>query len=821
MKKFLKVFICLLMALTLVGATACGGGGGADGKTYTVTLNLNGGTLAAGDEITSYVSGEEVVLPTPTKDGETFAGWYKSSDFSGNRVVKIYSKEKGDREFWAKWSSSSSKPQTYAVTLHVNGGTLPSNLSAYTYGVGAELPTPTKSGSTFGGWFANQNCTGTAVTEITATDSGAKEYWAKWNTSSNPSTPTVQTYKVTLNLNGGTLTQNLTSYTKGTGATLPTPTKANSSFDGWFDNSGLSGTAVTKISANDTGDKEYWAKWTATATGNLTLSAYEGYAEGAFVEFPAESGVSNYTVSYKKSGASGYTDIDNELIRVNGSKVRADIVGLSKGSYSIQVVAGSKKAECYVTVTSYDRSGYAHFGYTSGVGAYKDDGTPKSGAQIIYVTEKTKNTVKATINGKSYTGIAAILGGTVNSKNPVIVRIIGQISAATWKEGNVTYTKSSSTTVKGDKTSNLKASVIKGKNGKQLPRGTTEKINIFQEDLIKDGYNELDTSKYSVLNGLNSKATWSPAPSGKSTDYEEYDSAWNNCVIGSSNGGAENVTVEGIGTDAEIFQWGLTWINCNSIEVRNLTFDDYTEDACSFEGKNDYTNATKFDSQRIWIHNCTINQGKNYWDVCPEQDKKEGDGGTDFKKCSYVTISYNHYYLNHKTGLIGGGDTQKTASVTFHHNYYQQCNSRLPLGRQANMHMYNNYYYGSTGTNMSLRSGAYALIEYCYFQNAKNPITTADGTDSDKTTVRRGVAKVYQCTFSGCSVDSQYDVTVVADRTKTVSNDNVFNKTFDTDANAFYYDATKKVTRVHSEFPMLATAEVPTKIPQLAGVLKK
>lgn len=47
------------------------------------------------------------------------------------------------------------------------------------------------------------------------------------------------------------------------------------------------------------------------------------------------------------------------------------------------------------SITAYDRSGYAHFNYTSGVGAYNDDGTPKANAQIIYVTEATKNTVTA------------------------------------------------------------------------------------------------------------------------------------------------------------------------------------------------------------------------------------------------------------------------------------------------------------------------------------------------------------------------------------------------------------------------------------------
>ena len=75
-------------------------------------------------------------------------------------------------------------------------------------------------------------------------------------------------YTVTLNTNGGTINAgNVTSYTYGTGATLPTNvTKDGYTFDGWFDNAGLTGSAVTTISSSATGNKEFWAKWTAAAS---------------------------------------------------------------------------------------------------------------------------------------------------------------------------------------------------------------------------------------------------------------------------------------------------------------------------------------------------------------------------------------------------------------------------------------------------------------------------------------------------------------------------------------------------------------------------
>ena len=75
---------------------------------------------------------------------------------------------------------------SYAVTLHPSGGTIAQgkDVTAYTYGVGATLPTAadvTRDLYTFAGWYDNEAFTGNAVAAITPTDAGNKEYWAKWN----------------------------------------------------------------------------------------------------------------------------------------------------------------------------------------------------------------------------------------------------------------------------------------------------------------------------------------------------------------------------------------------------------------------------------------------------------------------------------------------------------------------------------------------------------------------------------------------------------------------------------------------------------------
>ena len=88
---------------------------------------------------------------------------------------------------------------TYTVTLVTNGGTIrDGDVTEYTCGIGATLPTNVKrSGYNFDGWYDNEACTGTPVTEITASDTGAKTFYAKWTrvyVSSNTATtypPTV------------------------------------------------------------------------------------------------------------------------------------------------------------------------------------------------------------------------------------------------------------------------------------------------------------------------------------------------------------------------------------------------------------------------------------------------------------------------------------------------------------------------------------------------------------------------------------------------------------------------------------------------------
>ncbi len=494
-------------------------------------------------------------------------------------------------------------------------------------------------------------------------------------------------------------------------------------------------------------------------------------------------------VEYKLSSSNSYIPVDKELIRqISADTARVDILGLKGGAkYDFRITTGGGKIKILtgVEISSQDRSGYAHHNYTGGVGAYNDDGTLKSDATVIYVTEENKNNVDG--SGKS---IAEYLASARGNKKPIAVRIIGTVGAATWKEGNVTYTKTSDNT---DSEGNLLPEAIKGANGKAL-----DKKNWTQAELVAGGYNVLDTSRFAELRGLSSTVKWD-------LSKQEFDSCWNDCQIREVN----NITVEGVGEDAEIFQWGMTFKNCNSVEVRNIRFYDYTEDACSIEGSENSTTLSGFKHKNFWIHHNTFDIGVNYWDVCKEQDKHDGDGSTDFKYLSHVTVSYNRYNGTHKTGLVGGSDSAHQACFTFHHNYYNACDQRMPLGRQANMHMYNNYYSGSGLYSISLRAGAYAFIENCVFtgKDKTKPIELVNGSYGVPS------AKVINCDIDEKKISNAIsggkNLYVGSDRTAAVEGGNLYGLNFEQDKDFYTVP------------DMLATAEVKTIIPEVAGVMHR
>ena len=200
---------------------------GSDGL-KAVTLDLGGGKLGNSSEDIQIIvkTGSDFTAPAsddltrPDGDTGNFFMWRGSN---GKFYVPGDSVPADVTALTVQWTVP-----TYAVTLHPNGGTINSgNVTGYTYGVGATLPTAddmTYTGHTFKGWYDNENLTGSPVTAIGGTGTGNKEYWAKWE---------INQYTITVKPENGkadiTITQDY-----GTAITAPAdPTREGYTFMGW------------------------------------------------------------------------------------------------------------------------------------------------------------------------------------------------------------------------------------------------------------------------------------------------------------------------------------------------------------------------------------------------------------------------------------------------------------------------------------------------------------------------------------------------------------------------------------------------------------
>ena len=191
-----------------------------------VTLDLGGGKLGGSSEDIQIIVKNGSTFTAPMSggltrpDGDTgnFFMWRGSN---GKFYVPGDSVPADVTALTVQWTAP-----TYTVTLHANGGTINSgNVTGYTYGVGATLPTDvTRTGYTFKGWYYNENLTGSPVTAIGGTETGNKEYWAKWE---------INQYTITFDTNGGSEIAPITQ-DYGTAITAPAnPTRKGYTFKGW------------------------------------------------------------------------------------------------------------------------------------------------------------------------------------------------------------------------------------------------------------------------------------------------------------------------------------------------------------------------------------------------------------------------------------------------------------------------------------------------------------------------------------------------------------------------------------------------------------
>lgn len=485
-----------------------------------------------------------------------------------------------------------------------------------------------------------------------------------------------------------------------------------------------------------------------------SFSAAGGWFETLYAEWAGNK--SDVTaVSYSGTASGSLTGDDlTYLVRQDGSNVRLDIPGLKAGTYNLTVTTNSGTiTKDNIKVYEYDRSGYAHYDAhkegVTGIGAYNDDGTLKSNAVVVYVTEENKNTVQ--------------LPGYTGSQYPAGI-------------GNIL---------------NYKSEDANGVTG-------GGKIDIVQQ-LRAEGI-PLDVRFVGKIRGGDSNTSNNP-PAENIKGLTGYNTTTNGGTKG-DNGmmirvyKSSNVTFEGIGDDATLDGWGIQVISqtgfvSQGLEFRNLNFTNTPEDAIGLEGtaslssspqSKDWLNSSCTPIKFSWVHNNTFHQG--FCKNPAESDKAEGDGSCDWKRGYGYTMAYNHYINNHKTNLVGSSSQSIQYDASFHHNWYEGVMSRQPLARQANIHIYNTYFDGATSYAISPRAHAYIFSEGNYFGACKNPV---DSAKEGSATV-----KSYNDSFAGCNgTNAAQQVTNKTDKVSDSSGNPYAG--FETGSDMYEYTATSPI----------------------------
>lgn len=226
----------------------------------TVTLNANGGSVSS-STIAAKKGGSYGTLPTPTRTGYKFDGWFTAA--SGGSKVDGGTKISATT-LYAHWTVI-----TVTVTLDANGGSVSSNKLTVAYDGSYSLPTPTRSGHNFVGWYTSASGGAKVENGAKMTKTENHTLYAQWS---------VNTVKVTVsfNGNGGSVSSSSATVTVGsTYGTLPTASRSGYSFTGWYTaaSGGTKIEAGTKVS--NSSNHTLYAQWKA-ASVTVTYNANGG-----------------------------------------------------------------------------------------------------------------------------------------------------------------------------------------------------------------------------------------------------------------------------------------------------------------------------------------------------------------------------------------------------------------------------------------------------------------------------------------------------------------------------------------------------------------
>lgn len=294
-------------------------------QAVTVQLDAQGGNVST---VTIKVVHTETYssLPTPTRTGYTFDGWYTAKTGGTKVTTSTTVTNNQTHTLYASWTAN-----TYTITLDAAGGKVSSGSLKVTYGATySGLPTPTRTGYTFSGWYTSRTG-GSKITSSTSVSITANQtLYAQW---------TVNSYTVSFDANGGTVSQPSKSVTYlSTYGTLPTANRTGYTFKGWY-TAQSGGTKVTASTVlENAANQTVYAQWTANSyTYNIVYKSSNGTALGT--SSVTKTFGSSYTIAPGKD-FSGYTTPGSQTVAWDATSKTITFVYTPK-SVAATVIGGT------------------------------------------------------------------------------------------------------------------------------------------------------------------------------------------------------------------------------------------------------------------------------------------------------------------------------------------------------------------------------------------------------------------------------------------------------------------------------------------------
>ncbi|MGW4728666.1 pectate lyase family protein [Streptomyces shenzhenensis] len=178
-----------------------------------------------------------------------------------------------------------------------------------------------------------------------------------------------------------------------------------------------------------------------------------------------------------------------------------------------------------------------------------------------------------------------------------------------------------------------------------------------------------------------------------------------------------NVTLVGVGNGAVFDQLGIHVRDSSNIIIQNVTVRNVKKSGSPTSNGGDAI-GMESNVRNVWVDHTTLEASGG---------ESEGfDGLFDLKNnTQYVTLSYSILRNSGRGGLVGSSESDTSNGyISYHHNRYENIDSRTPLLRGGIAHIYNNHYVSLNESGINSRAGARAKVDNNYFEDSKDVLGT-------------------------------------------------------------------------------------------------